>query len=461
MGKKIAKLMAEMKEKFVQGSMKNGVQKAIAEEIFHQFEEFAAYGFNKSHAACYALVAYQTAYLKAHWPECFMAALMNSDASNLDRITIEVEECRRVGLVVLPPDINESYAGFSVVKGAEPRTIRFGLKAIKGLGEDVVDQLIAERKAKGAFTDLADFIVRGPGKTINRKSLECLIRCGALDRFGDRNQMFFNIDTLLDFHKQQQREASSGQFNLFASMTVASKPSLQLKAAPPGNSRELLSWEKELLGLYVSAHPYREFQDLLAPLTIPISSLRQYKQEKKIRVAGVLVLSKKILTKNNENMVFAKIEDLSGSAEAIVFPRVLTDTASHWEADKILLVSGRPQEKDGEMKILVETAFEITQENIEDVVSGVKREEGVAAPISPSQGHAMQLHVRANLPDSILTHLRKIFDEFHGSFPVVFLIDDVDGARRIKSSAKVQFTDEVVKRIEEVIGKGTVKVIEG
>lgn len=460
MGKKIAKLMAEMKEKFVNGSMKNGVQKAVAEQIFQQFEEFAAYGFNKSHAACYALVAYQTAYLKAHWPECFMAALMNSDASNLDRITIEVEECRRVGLVVLPPDINESYAGFSVVKHAPQKTIRFGLKAIKGLGEDVVDQLIVERKAQGPFVDLADFIARGPGKTINRKSLECLVRCGAMDRFGDRNQMFFNIDSLLEFNKQHQREASSGQFNLFASAMTASRPQLQLKPAPPGNPRDLLAWEKELLGLYVSAHPYREFQDRLAPLTVPISSLREYKKEKKVRVGGMLVQSKKILTKNNEGMVFAKLEDLSGAVEAIVFPRVLNETVRLWDSDRVLLVSGRPQEKDGDMKVLVETAFEVTQDNIDEVVHGVEREE--QRPISQAaQGHAVQLHVRANLPETILTHLRRVFDEFHGPFPVIFLIDDIDGVRRIKSSAKIAFSDEVVRRIEDVIGKGTVKVVEG
>ncbi|MCC7357085.1 DNA polymerase III subunit alpha [Candidatus Uhrbacteria bacterium] len=459
MGKKIAKLMAEMREKFIVGSMKNGVRQEIAQEIFKQFEEFAAYGFNKSHAACYALVAYQTAYLKAHWPECFMAALMNSDSSNLDRITIEIEECRRMGLVVLAPDINESFAGFSVVKGSKPRTIRFGLKAIKGLGEDVVEQFITERKKHGAFTDLADIISRGPGKTINRKSLESLIRSGAFDRFGDRNQMVFNVDTLLDFHKQQKNEASSGQFNLFAAQADSVKAQLQLKPAPPGNPRELLSWEKELLGLYVSAHPYREYSERLAAITTPISHLRELKKEKKIRVGGVLILSKNILTKNNEHMVFAKLEDLTGSTEAIVFPRVLADTAQVWVEDKIVIVSGRPQEKDGEMKILVETAFEVTAQNIDEILQGTELQHGSPAQIAIEQTHSVQLHMRANLPDSILTFLRHIFDEFPGQYPVIFLIDDIDGVRRIKSSAHIAYTEEVVRRIEAVIGKGAVKLL--
>ncbi|MFZ2804080.1 MAG: DNA polymerase III subunit alpha, partial [Patescibacteria group bacterium] len=186
MGKKNAKLMAEMREKFVSGSIKNGVDKETAEDIFLQFEEFAAYGFNKSHSACYGMISYQTAYLKAHWPACFMAALLNSDCTNLDRITIEVEECQRMGMVVLPPDVNESFGRFSVVRDSVTTkanemkpTIRFGLLAIKGLGEDVVEGIIAERKANGPFQSLTDYLCRIPVKAINRKSLECLIRSGA------------------------------------------------------------------------------------------------------------------------------------------------------------------------------------------------------------------------------------------------------------------------------------------
>ncbi|MFH2232274.1 MAG: DNA polymerase III subunit alpha, partial [Patescibacteria group bacterium] len=173
MGKKIAKLMGKMRVKFVEGAVKNDVAREIAESVFKQFEEFAAYGFNKSHAACYAMIAYQTAYLKAHWPECFMAALLNSDSQNLDRITIEVEECRRMGLEVLPPDVNESYPGFAVVKGTNK--LRFGLAAVKGLGYEVGEMIMRERKNNGAYKDLADFVTRIPGKAINRKSLECLI----------------------------------------------------------------------------------------------------------------------------------------------------------------------------------------------------------------------------------------------------------------------------------------------
>ncbi len=503
MGKKIAKLMAEMREKFIQGSVGNGVRQEIAEAIFQQFEEFAAYGFNKSHAACYALIAYQTAFLKAHWPECFMAALMNSDSLNLDRITIEVEECRRMGLKVLPPDLNESYAGFSVVKSSVNKeyaqqvgeefgtpTIRFGLVAIKGLGTDVVEAIVHERKTNGKFGDLADFLKRVKGKVVNRKSLEALIRSGALDRFGDRNQLLFNIEALLEYHRNHEKEESTGQVNLFAmASTAAPAASLQLRPAPPADQRELLMWEKELLGLYVSGHPYKVYAARLSGIAWPIRDLRQKLKDKVVRIAGVVTQAKKIRTKNNENMVFAEIEDLTGKCEAIVFPRTLQETAACWDVDRVLVVTGRPQDKDGSLKVLAETAYEVTPDNIDEIAKGQPGggggsrsdfaesirsapgfvpDDGQDAPPaeildapeieSQSAPQSLTLHVRATLPETVILRLRRIFDEKRGQHPVFFLIDDVDGPRRIKSSAKIAWSEEIVKEIEGILGPGTVKI---
>ena len=514
MGKKIAKLMVEMREKFIQGSVNNGVQREIAEAIFQQFEDFAAYGFNKSHAACYALIAYQTAYLKAHWPECFMAALMNSDSLNLDRITIEVEECRRMGIKVLPPDINESFAGFSVVKSSVNQeyalkvgeefgtpTIRFGLVAIKGLGTDVVESIVKERKANGKFGDLADFLKRVKGKAINRKSLEALIRSGALDRFGDRNQLLFNIEALLEFHRSQEKEEATGQANLFALEPSVAASNLQLRPAPPADQRELLMWEKELLGLYVSGHPFKAYASRLSTIAWPIRDLRQKLKDKAVRIAGVVTQTKKIRTKNNESMVFAEIEDLTGKCEAIVFPRVLQETAACWGEDRVLVVTGRPQDKDDSLKVLVETAYEVTPDNLDEIVgeggdggrtpySGLRTSpsvddglyeapdfrpddspDGLGDPkdsgevasakcevpaLSPAQ--SITLHVRATLPETVILRLRRIFDERRGPYPVFFLIDDVDSPRRIKSSAKIGWSEEIIKEIEGILGPGTVKI---
>ncbi|MBU2509256.1 DNA polymerase III subunit alpha [Patescibacteria group bacterium] len=459
MGKKIAKLMGKMRVKFVEGAVKNDVAREIAESVFKQFEEFAAYGFNKSHAACYAMIAYQTAYLKAHWPECFMAALLNSDSQNLDRITIEVEECRRMGLEVLPPDVNESYPGFAVVK--DTNKLRFGLAAVKGLGYEVGEMIMRERKNNGAYKDLADFVTRIPGKAINRKSLECLIRSGALDRFGDRNSLYFNIEAILEYHKKAEREAASGQFSLFASSSPDGRAALTLRSAPQATKQELLAWEKELLGLYVSEHPFGEYAERLGDYAVPISKLSELKKEKKVRIGGMLINSKKILTKNNEAMVFARLEDTSGSTEAVVFPRVYRENPNLWEGDKALIVMGRPSEKDDKMNILVETAFELTMDNVDEVL-GSNGKSNFQSPTSNSQtqdlGPSVTLHVRAKLPDTMLLKLRQILDAHPGNYTVYFFIDDIGGQRRIRSTSKISFNDVVLKELEELLGRDTVRM---
>jgi DNA polymerase III subunit alpha len=529
MGKKIAKLMKEMRKKFIAGSMENGVKESVAEQIFNQFEEFAAYGFNKSHAACYAMIAYQTAYLKAHYPACFMAGLLNSDCNNIDRVTIEVDECRRMGMVVLAPDVNESFPRFSVVKetvvgvagdqaagrpgdqGDVKPTLRFGLLAIKGLGEDMVEAVVAERKKNGPFKDIADFASRVPGKAFNKKSLEALIKSGALDRFGERNQLLFNVDALLEYHKRVEQEADSGQFNLFAAVSTGPTQILRLKPAPPATKRETLVWEKELLGLYVSEHPFREISGRLGSYFTPINSLPNHKKEKTIRCGGILTEAKKILTKNNEPMVFATLEDLSGSVEVVVFPRIYNDKPDVWQADRLLCVTGRPQEKEGEMKILAENGFEITPENIgqlealrvevtggqaawrpgdqgdagssatnqppvgahgvrpveqgtEPAIAQEAVEVEVIAPAPPPESFVpptpapITLHLRAHLPDTILHRLREACDRRPGQHPVYFLIDDERGPRTIQSSYRIAFDDALAKELEAILGRDTVRV---
>lgn len=466
MGKKIAKLMAEMKVKFVDGSIKNGVRQDIAEDIFQQFEEFAAYGFNKSHAACYALIAYQTAYLKAHYPECFMAALLNSDCLNIDRVSIEVEECRRIGIDVLPPDVNESYKGFSVVKGTN--TLRFGLLAIKGLGEDVVDELIRERKANGPYKDLADFASRIKGKAFNRRSLESLAKAGALDRFAERNLVYFNLETILDYHRRLTNEEKTGQANLFALPGLAQDhPPLRLKPAPEVMLSEKLAWEKELLGLYVSSHPFREYEERLKGLFIPIDELASKKKEKSVRIGGTCTMAKKILTKNQETMVFMKVEDTHGTIEAVVFPRVYREKPELWEADKSLVLSGRVQEKDEELKFLVESGYELRPENLDQVEDYVRRlninanpQKGIydPAPAAPRPVRGVTLSVRATPSPSMLEQLRTIFQNHPGMYPVFFYVEQPTGRQRITTSFRIGFDELVAKELEMILGPDTVKV---
>lgn len=471
MGKKIAKLMAQLRVKFVEGSVRNGVDQQTAEKIFQQFEEFAAYGFNKSHAACYAMIAYQTAFLKAHYPDAFMAALLNSDAQNIDRVTIEVEECRRINLEVLPPDVNESFKLFSVVKGTNK--IRFGLLATKGLGEDVAEAIYRERKESGPYKDLADFAKRTSHlKSFNRRSLEALIKTGALDAFGDRNVLYFNVDTILEYQRRIAQEAASGQTNLFAGLGNGGLPTespLRLKAAPAATTRDILAWEKELLGLYVSAHPFAEYSEQLADLVTPIEKLGEKKAEKSVRTAGILTAAKKILTKKNEPMLFAKLEDQSGDIEVVVFPRVYRDKPELWETDTTLVVTGRVQEKDGELKFLAETAYEVNPDNIDEVAAYLGKHANYSAPSSEAAERAklkaqnappqaVTLHLRAHLPETILHKLRNVFDENPGRYIVYFEVENAHGKQKVLSAYRIAFNELLWKELEAILGPDTVKV---
>ncbi|MDD5438451.1 MAG: DNA polymerase III subunit alpha [Patescibacteria group bacterium] len=477
MGKKIAKLMAEMREKFINGSIKNGVKQEVAEAVFTQFEEFAAYGFNKSHAACYAMIAYQTAYLKSRYPECFMAALLNSDSLNMDRVTIEVEECRRMGMVVLPPDANESYAGFSVIKSTvQPSperkagkrgTIRFGLLAIKGLGHDVVENIIHERKKDGQYKDLADFVSRVQGKYINKKSLEALVRSGALDCFGERGQLYYNIENILDFHRQAERESQSGQFNLFAASSQQAT-GLNLRPSPIVSPQEKLKWEKELLGLYVSEHPFKFLASKLSGVISPISKLPELKQEKKARIGGVITAVKKIYTKKNEPMLFCRLEDGISDCEVVVFPRVYKDTVDCWVEDKVVVASGRPAEDAGKWKLLAEAAYEVTPQNIDEIAklsSGspieldgppLDEQDGAAFDPQEQEEKPVVLYVSATLPETTVRKLREVFDANLGTQPVEFMIDDVGGQRRVRASSRIHLTPDVITQIEALLGPRTV-----
>ena len=267
MGKKIAKLMAKMRLKFIDGSVKNGVEKKLATAIFQKLEDFAAYGFNRSHAACYAMIAYRTAYLKANWPKCFMASLLNSDSGNMDRTTVEVEECKQMGLEVLPPDLNESFPRFAVVPNSNK--IRFGLLAIKNVGSDIVEAVITERKSGGKFESLENFLERVQHKNLNKKSLEAFIKCGAMDVFGKRGAMLANVSKMLDFNREIRDTEAKVEGSLFGGSNISlSKPTLQMEQAEEIDERQVLMWEKELLGLYISAHPFAQTVPLVRDLII-------------------------------------------------------------------------------------------------------------------------------------------------------------------------------------------------
>ena len=395
MGKKIASLLAEQKEKFIEGCVKNGVYKELGEKVFSFIEPFAGYGFNRSHAACYALIGYQTAYLKAHWPVEFMAALLTSDYGDSDRVAIEIEECRNMGIKIMAPDINESFGTFTAVtagtkenrpvrEGEKVDTIRFGLKAIKNVGEHIIETIIHERKENGIYKDVFDLLERVTDKDLNKKSLESLIKSGAMEGFGERGLLLANLEKLLNYNKELNKARDSKQTSLFADLpSDAGLQKATLTPAAPAEQNEKLIWEKELLGLYVSEHPYNAFRKYLVNYTVPLVKLSQHKGSERIIAAGVISTVKKILTRKGESMLFVKIEDATNAVELLIFPRLYKETLNLWVDGQMIILDGKVSEKDTEIKVLVNHVAALDSLNPQKSIDDFKRILMEAGPAKP------------------------------------------------------------------------------
>lgn len=319
MGKKIPEVMQAEKAKLIKGFMEFGkIDAQKADQLWKLIEPFAAYGFNKAHAASYGKVAYQTSYMKANFPAEYMAALLTADAGDTEKVAIFVAESLRLNIPVLPPDVNESGTDFTIVERDGKRAIRFGLSSIKNFGEGIAETILAERTAHGPFVSLSDFLSRVSGRSLNRKSLEALIKCGALDALGTRGALLAHIEKLLTFH----REATDApQDSLFGAMIA---PTLTLPTEEkPTSLIDKLLWEKELLGIYVSGHPLDNHMELVAKARITIAGILEKPSSKAAVIIPVLIEQvRPILTKGGDKMAFIKLADKSGSIEAVAFPKL-------------------------------------------------------------------------------------------------------------------------------------------
>ncbi|MBI4280962.1 DNA polymerase III subunit alpha [Candidatus Uhrbacteria bacterium] len=318
---------------------------------------------HNSHAASYAVVAYQTAYMKANFPAEFMTAVLTAESGDLETVAEVVSACRAMGIEVLPPDVNESQATFTYLDDSR---ISFGLVAIKNLGEDIIAAIIDEREGNGTFRDLADFLRRIAATSFNRKSLEALIRTGALDQWGERNQLFENIELLLAYRRDAQREVSHHQGSLFG--TAGGASALRLRPAPAMSRAELLRWEKELLGLYVSEHPFGDFAVALRGLVTPLRNIHDGHRGRKARLAGIWAQTKEIVTKSGEPMMFARLEDATSSLEVILFPRVYRESKMHLIEGGGAVVIGTVDAKEGSLKILADYVWPLRPDNLEATV---------------------------------------------------------------------------------------------
>ncbi len=377
MGKKIPKEMEEQKEKLIAGLVKNGMAGSKAKHMWSLIEPFAAYGFNKAHAASYGRVAYQTAYMKANFPAIYMSAVLTADSGDVEKIGEIITECKRMGIPVLPPSVNESFENFTVIKGVETASatahtsgdkIRFGLSSIKNFGEGISKAIIDERKANGKFLSLSNFLARIKDKNLNKKSLEALIKAGALDDFADRTAMYGNMERLLQYNKEKVKN-DGNQDSLFFGATRNVNGNeveeLHLDTVAPVTVAEKLLWEKELLGLYISGHPLDKYKSILEKRPLDIAKIKAKAAldiaagkalgEETFVLGGIIEEVRPVTTKKNDSMCFIRLSDMSGTIEAVVFPRTYAQFKSVIVPEKCIAIKAKLSERGGAISLVAES----------------------------------------------------------------------------------------------------------
>ncbi len=486
--KKIPSVLAKMKKEFIEGAVKhsNSDRKKM-EKLWSQLEEFANYAFPKAHSSCYATIAYWTAYLKANYPAAFMAALMTSDYDNIDRLAIEITECKHMGIEVLPPDVNESFHEFGVVPGKNQ--IRFGLDAIKNVGHGAVEEILkAREKVGGKFGSIEQFCKHVDAHVANRKALESLIKSGALDSLGDRNLLLNNIDNILSLSGRFHKESISGQVDLFGSSSEGSM-SLKMqwnKAEVEYSQSVQLSWERDLLGLYLSKHPLEQYQTLLSSNTTPISSLTDSMNGQKVTVGGSLVAVREITTKNGAKMAFVRLADIANEIELIIFPKLFERSADIWNRDNVVIVSGKLTTRDrrsdapsDEWKILAEearllSAEDVDAKNVSPKIADIStpfasgdsqnysdyplRKIDRKTTVEHSSAQRLFIRLEDSTNQSLLMSLKEKLDNFIGDTEVVIVTGAQESKQIIKLPQTIIITEESVRAIASIFGPRNVVV---
>jgi DNA polymerase-3 subunit alpha len=344
MGKKNAEVMKKQKQNFIAGALKNGYTEELAEEIFGLILPFAGYAFNKAHAVSYALIAYQTAYLKANYTVEYMTAFLATQRDVAEKVSAAAAECRRLGIELLRPDVNASEVNFTIEEGGSGPAIRFGLAAVKNVGEQAVTPFVEERLRNGPYRGIEDFCRRADAAGMNRRVLESLIKAGAFDSLGDRATLLHNVGRVLDFADRERKIKESGQgtlFDLFGGVAEVAAMPLELERSSVAEN-ELLTWEKELLGIYISAHPYSRFAAKAGSDTTALcGEVTEELEGQVVTLAGMVVAARTSQTRDGNTFATAELEDLNGRIEVVAWPRLYAQTKDHWQEGNVLLVEGK------------------------------------------------------------------------------------------------------------------------
>lgn len=432
MGKKKHDVLAAQRDTFLAGANERGIDPQLAVEIFDLMAHFADYGFNKSHSAAYALVAYQTAYLKAHYPAEFMAALLSSVMGTNEKVGYYIEECRRMGIRVLPPDINASLAMFSVDAGA----IRFGLAGVKNVGDNAIANIIAAREKHGSFSSLVDFCVQVDMRVVNKRVIESLIKCGAFDSLQNkRSQLLAVLDRAVEAAAGQQRDMASGQLGLFGEEVMAEVDELVMPAIEELPIDQILLYEKEMIGFYVTGHPLDKYRSLMNKFTA-INQLADVRDGASVKVAGLIASAKRITTKSGDMMCFVALEDFTDQIEIVIFPRLFHAAGRLLLPDMPVMISGRLNANEESMKI-------------------------IADAVTPLDGYEAEVRLKIRkeqeTPD-VFAKLKEVFRAYRGQSTVYLHL--IDSKRVIKTEQQfwINPSPEAVAELEKLLGEQTVSV---
>lgn len=432
-GKKTPEIMDQQRRAFIEGAVKNRIDRRIAERIFSLIEHFAGYGFNKSHSAAYAMISYRTAFLKANFPVEFMTALLTSEKDNTDKIVEYIDEAEHMGIKILPPDVNESFANFTMV---EKDAIRFGLGAVKNVGQGAIDSIIEARKDRGPFKSLCDFCERTDLRLVNKKVIESLIKCGAFDSLGlKRSQMMAMLNRAMGRAGAVQKERARGQMLLFSNETVESEVP-DIKEWPEG---QLLNFEKDMLGFYITGHPLARYEKILREYSTATSNkLKNLEDGSRIRFGGIIHKVKHTITKRTgEKMAIMMMEDLEGNVEVLVFPSSYKNVSKFIRINFPVFVDGRLNLKEERPKIIVEDIVPLEEAR-------------------PRFTQSISIDIFSiGMENEILEKLKSVFQKYKGNIPVYLNISTKkNGSYRIlvDKDLFVSPTNEMVAELEEVIG---------
>jgi DNA polymerase-3 subunit alpha len=430
----------------VSGAIRRGVQEEIATHIFDEMMDFAKYAFNKSHAAAYAQIAYQTAWLKTFYPTEFMAALLTSVLDNTAKISQYIEECKRMNIKVLPPCINKSFSGFTV----DENSIRFGLVAIKNVGRNFIKELVSERNKNGNFISFMDFCERMSDKDLNKRMIESLIKCGAFDCFNIyRSQLMQIYDKLLDTVIQKKKNNIKGQLSIFSNFNE--KSDIEYPDIEEFPNENILMFEKEVMGLYLSGHPLEKYKDKLLNVcstTVGEILLKDdvetgigFKDSETVTIGGIITSIKRKSTKNNDMMAFVTVEDQTAPIEIIIFPKIYNEYSAQLIEDNIVVVQGRLSFKEDEQpKIICNSIIPIK--------------------LVKNQEKTLKVYLRMEKEDDIIINrLKPKLKFFHGNTPVCFYLENKKEVKITPRDMWISLNEAIINELKEVMGDDNVKIV--